>query len=166
MSRVRRTPRRSGGATIIRPAGAPFSPLHIGTPAARCGRPGCPRAVPDCRALGPSTHRYLQHRGRGITGTDLLLGAVDLAGRHRSADRESSAPGVYGIAALQTASDVLLFTALRRHTISIVASLATVLLGATISMDRAFVKIAIALRLWNPGLTSPLRMVARIDFST
>ena len=73
---------------------------------------------------------------------------------------------MYGIAALQTASDVLLFTALRRHTISIVASLATVLLGATISMDRAFVKIAIALRLWNPGLTSPLRMVARIDFST
>ena len=81
--------------------------------------------------------------------------------------------GVYGIAALQTAADVLLFTALRRRSIPLMASAATVLLGATISMDLAFtatiwnpavsvafVKIAIALRLWNPGLASPLRLVA------
>jgi len=41
--------------------------------------------------------------------------------------------GVYGIAALQTAADILLFTALRRRPIPLMASAATVLLGGCVS---------------------------------
>jgi hypothetical protein len=81
--------------------------------------------------------------------------------------------GVYGIAALQTIADGLLFCALRRRSIGPVAAAGTVLLGATVSMDLAItatiwnpgvsvamVKLAIALRIWSPGPASPLRMIA------
>ncbi len=72
--------------------------------------------------------------------------------------------GVYGIATLQTAGDLLLLHALRRLTGSAVVALAAVLLAATASMDLAisstiwnpavsvaFVKIALAFRLLRPG---------------
>lgn len=113
-----------------------------------------------------------------LTGTQSTAGGASLGpiyywilwlSRHIFGPLTDNLPhaGAYGIAALQTATDLLLLDAIRRRTGSTPVALATVLLTATASHDLAltatiwnpmvsvaFVKLAIALRLRAPERAS------------